>query len=66
MLDALGIDATAEVVYREMPAHPQEGVAELVRGLKRTEQEVREALDTLGELALVWHSPKTLRVALTL
>ncbi|WP_250403743.1 hypothetical protein [Streptomyces cellostaticus] len=33
MLDALGIDATAEVVYREMPAHPQEGVAELVRGL---------------------------------
>ncbi|MGW3556408.1 LuxR C-terminal-related transcriptional regulator [Streptomyces sp. NPDC000963] len=58
MLDVLGIDATAEVVYREMLAHPQEGVAELVRRLELSEREVRTALDTLGELALVWHSPE--------
>ncbi|WP_406117726.1 helix-turn-helix transcriptional regulator [Streptomyces sp. NBC_00989] len=56
MLDVLKIDATAEVVYREMLAHPQEGMAELVRRLELTEQEVRAALDTLGELALVRHS----------
>jgi DNA-binding CsgD family transcriptional regulator/sugar-specific transcriptional regulator TrmB len=58
MLDVLGIDATAEVVYREMLAHPQEGVADLMRRLELTEQAVRAALDTLGELALVWHSPE--------
>jgi len=36
MLDVLKIDAPAEVVYREMLAHPQEGVAELVRRLELT------------------------------
>ncbi|MEW2531010.1 helix-turn-helix transcriptional regulator [Streptomyces sp. NPDC047071] len=56
MLDVLKVNATAEVVYREMLAHPQEGVAELVYRLELTEQEVRTALDTLGELALVRHS----------
>ncbi|MFD4413210.1 hypothetical protein [Streptomyces sp. NPDC058476] len=56
MLDVLKIDATAEVVYREMLTHPQEGVAELVRRLELTEQDVRAALDTLGEMALVRHS----------
>ncbi|MFH8753397.1 LuxR C-terminal-related transcriptional regulator [Streptomyces rimosus] len=58
MLDVLGMDATAEVVYREMLAHPQNGVADLMRRLQLTEQAVRTALDTLSELALVRHSPK--------
>ncbi|MEU7033764.1 helix-turn-helix transcriptional regulator [Streptomyces sp. NPDC046237] len=58
MLDVLGIDATAELVYREMLAHPQDGVADLMRRLQLTEQAIRTALDTLGELALVRHSPE--------
>lgn len=56
MFDVLGMNATAEVVYREMLAHPQDGVADLMRRLRLTEQSVRTALDTLGELALVRHS----------
>ncbi|AZS82906.1 helix-turn-helix transcriptional regulator [Streptomyces griseoviridis] len=58
MLDVLGMDATAEVVYREMLAHPDDGVADLTRRLQLDRQAVRTALDTLGELALVWHSPE--------
>lgn len=56
MLDVLGMDATAEVVYREMLAHPRGGVADLTHRLRLDEQTVRAALDTLGELALVSHS----------
>lgn len=50
------MDATAEVVYREMLAHPQDGVAGLTRRLQLTEQAVLNALDTLSELALVRNS----------
>ncbi|MEU0049081.1 LuxR C-terminal-related transcriptional regulator [Streptomyces sp. NPDC006184] len=53
MFDVLGMDATAEVVYREMLAHPQHGVADLMHRLQLTEQAVLTALDTLSELALV-------------
>ncbi|MFJ4521039.1 LuxR C-terminal-related transcriptional regulator [Streptomyces sp. NPDC088810] len=53
MFDVLGMDATAEVVYREMLAHPQDGVADLMRRLQLTEQAVLTALDTLSELALI-------------
>ncbi|MEG3628667.1 helix-turn-helix transcriptional regulator [Streptomyces poriticola] len=56
MFDVLGMDATAEVVYREMLAHPQDGVADLRCRLRLTEQAVLKALDTLSELALVQHS----------
>lgn len=58
MLDVLGMDTTAKVVYREMLAHPQDGVADLMRRLALTEEAVRTALDTLSELALVIHSPE--------
>ncbi|MFJ9432872.1 helix-turn-helix domain-containing protein [Streptomyces sp. NPDC101490] len=53
MLTALGLDAVAEAVYRAMLADPTGGVAELVARVGRTEEEVRDALDTLSELALV-------------
>lgn len=56
VFDVLGMDATAEVVYREMLAHSQDGVADLMRRLQLTEQAVLTALDTLSELALVRHS----------
>lgn len=56
MFDVLGMDATTEVVYREMLVHPQDGVADLIRRLQLTEQAVLTALDTLSELALVRHS----------
>jgi DNA-binding CsgD family transcriptional regulator/sugar-specific transcriptional regulator TrmB len=53
MFDVLGMDATAEAVYREMLAHPECGVADLARRLALAEPVVRTALDTLSELALV-------------
>ncbi len=56
MFGVLGMDDTAEVVYREMLVHPHDGVADLMRRLRLTEQAVRNALDTLSELALVRHS----------
>lgn len=57
MFDVLGLDATAEAVYREMLSHPQAGVADLMRRLRLPEQAVRTALDALSELALVRGSP---------
>ncbi|MFJ8308071.1 MULTISPECIES: LuxR C-terminal-related transcriptional regulator [unclassified Streptomyces] len=53
MLTALGLDAVAESVYRAMLADPQGGVAELVAALGVPEQDVRRALETLSELALI-------------
>ncbi|MER5637105.1 helix-turn-helix transcriptional regulator [Kitasatospora sp. NPDC002227] len=53
MLDTLGLDATAESVYRAMLARPQEGVARLAEWTALTEEAVRQALDTLSELALI-------------
>ncbi|MFJ9446687.1 helix-turn-helix domain-containing protein [Kitasatospora sp. NPDC101235] len=53
MLTALGLDKVSETVYRTMLAHPQEGVAALGARLALSEQQVRQALDTLSELALL-------------
>ncbi|WP_432122389.1 LuxR C-terminal-related transcriptional regulator [Streptomyces sp. S1] len=53
MLTALGLDVVGESVYRAMLAHPGDGVAELVARVGAPEEEVRAALDTLSELALV-------------
>ncbi|MEU3505458.1 LuxR C-terminal-related transcriptional regulator [Streptomyces hundungensis] len=53
MLTTLGLDAVAEAVYRTMLADPQGGVAELVAVTGASEAEVRRALDTLSELALI-------------
>lgn len=53
MLQNLGLDTTAESVYRAILAHPQEGVAELRGRLGLGEEEMGTALDHLSELALV-------------
>lgn len=53
MLTTLGLDADAEAVYRAMLARPKDGVAALGQALGLTEDQVRAALDTLSELALV-------------
>ncbi|WP_420080436.1 helix-turn-helix domain-containing protein [Streptomyces sp. JL4002] len=53
MLTELGLDARAENVYRAMLIDPGSGVAALAATLGVGEDEVREALDLLSELALV-------------
>ncbi|MFI1734534.1 LuxR C-terminal-related transcriptional regulator [Streptomyces acidicola] len=57
MLGLLGLDASAEEVYRAMLAHPGMGVAELAEVLGTPEREIRSALDRLHELSLVRSSP---------
>jgi DNA-binding CsgD family transcriptional regulator/sugar-specific transcriptional regulator TrmB len=56
MLDVLGLDQVAEDVYRAMLADRTHGVADLCRILGLAEQQVRDALDTLFERALVRRS----------
>ncbi|MGW6704375.1 LuxR C-terminal-related transcriptional regulator [Streptomyces sp. NPDC054956] len=53
MLSTLGLDAVSESVYRAMLADPMTTVAGLVARVGRSEDEVRDALDMLSELALV-------------
>ncbi|MER6396851.1 MULTISPECIES: helix-turn-helix transcriptional regulator [unclassified Kitasatospora] len=53
MLELLGLDTTAEAVYREMLADPEGGVVELCQRLRLPERAVREALDRLADLTLL-------------
>ncbi|MFJ7159470.1 helix-turn-helix domain-containing protein [Streptomyces sp. NPDC101118] len=53
MLTTLGLDTTAELVYRAMLRLPQAGVAALAQDCGITEDTVRSALDQLSALALV-------------
>ncbi|MFD3331216.1 helix-turn-helix domain-containing protein [Streptomyces sp. NPDC058700] len=53
MLTSLGLDAVAEAVYRGLLAQPQDGVKDLAERLGLTTDQVRHALDTLSELALL-------------
>ena len=53
MLTALGLDSVAENVYRAMLRQPAAGVAALAESVGLAEERVRDALDTLSELALV-------------
>ncbi|MFJ8016532.1 LuxR C-terminal-related transcriptional regulator [Streptomyces sp. NPDC096339] len=53
MLATLGLDATAEAVYRAMLAHPSDGVLALADRLGIGEADVRQSLDLLSELALI-------------
>lgn len=46
-----GLDSVAETVYRAMLRHPAAGVADLGDAVGLSEEEVRDALDTLSELA---------------
>ncbi|WP_405004037.1 LuxR C-terminal-related transcriptional regulator [Kitasatospora purpeofusca] len=53
MLELLGVDTTAEAVYREMLADPEGGVAELCERLRLPGAVVRAALDRLADLTLL-------------
>src|ERR1041385_3925890 len=53
LLMALGVDAAVEEVYLELLAAPDADTAAVADRLQRTEQQVRAALDTLAELALL-------------
>ncbi|MFB7343937.1 LuxR C-terminal-related transcriptional regulator [Streptomyces hydrogenans] len=53
MLVELGLDGTAEAVYRTMLARPQHGTRAIAESLGLREDQVRLALDTLSELTLV-------------
>ncbi|MGC4900439.1 LuxR C-terminal-related transcriptional regulator [Micromonospora echinospora] len=54
-LQALGLDGTAESVYRTMLAHDGWGVRQLAEHLATSETTVRTALDQLAEMALLRH-----------
>jgi DNA-binding CsgD family transcriptional regulator/sugar-specific transcriptional regulator TrmB len=56
VLSILGLTPTAEAVYRQILKHVDWGVADLVAHLKLEEQEVRDALDCLFNLALLRES----------
>ncbi|MEY9843306.1 LuxR C-terminal-related transcriptional regulator [Streptacidiphilus sp. MAP5-3] len=56
MLDALGLDRTAELVYRTLLAEKTFGVDELCLALDLTEDQVRHALDQMFALALIRRS----------
>jgi DNA-binding CsgD family transcriptional regulator/sugar-specific transcriptional regulator TrmB len=56
MLAAMGLTSTAQSVYRSLRERPTWGVAEIADGLRITEDEVRAALNTLFNLALLRES----------
>lgn len=58
MLEPLGLSRNAEFVYRAMLNRPTWRVAELAASTKLSEQDVRESLDDLIEMALVRPSPE--------
>ncbi|MFD5725354.1 helix-turn-helix domain-containing protein [Streptomyces sp. NBC_00523] len=53
MLDVLGLDAEAEVIYRAVIRYPCVAVAELAAHVDLTEQRVRESLNQLEKMGLV-------------
>lgn len=53
MLKALGLEAHTEAVYREMLAHPADGIGELGQRLNLSEEQVRDSLDRLVDLELL-------------
>ncbi|MFI9584376.1 helix-turn-helix transcriptional regulator [Streptomyces sp. NPDC052236] len=63
MLDSLGLDMTADSVYRTLIQQPGISVSEIAGALNLQEAEVRESLDALADLALVrssWQDPELL------
>ncbi|MFJ8044017.1 LuxR C-terminal-related transcriptional regulator [Kitasatospora sp. NPDC096147] len=53
MLQALGLGAAVEAVYRGLLADPSGGIAELSAHLGLTQQQVRDSLDQLADLGLL-------------
>ncbi|OIJ85373.1 hypothetical protein BIV25_44180 [Streptomyces sp. MUSC 14] len=63
MLDSLGLQGTTEAVYRAMLRQPGITKAEVAESLGLADADVRQALDVLGDLALIrrsWYDPSTL------
>ncbi|MFF7898244.1 helix-turn-helix transcriptional regulator [Streptomyces sp. NPDC007920] len=56
MLQPLGIASDTEVVYRALLREPGATVEALARRLGLSEEQIREALDTLADLALIGQS----------
>lgn len=56
MLEELGVDSDAELVYRLMLTHRSWGVAEIAQSIHRSESQVHEALDRLADLTLLRES----------
>jgi len=52
-LEALGLDAITETVYRRLLANPNWGVADIADHLHIRESDVRQALDRLADLSLL-------------
>lgn len=59
MLEALGLDAHLETVYRGMLMQPTGGMAELVQRTGLSEAQVRDSLDQLVDLGLLTPSRDT-------
>jgi DNA-binding CsgD family transcriptional regulator/sugar-specific transcriptional regulator TrmB len=53
MLEALGLDAEAEEIYRLMLRQPTWGVQQICQAVNRPEEDVRAALDRLAGLSLL-------------
>lgn len=53
MLQTLGVDARADLVYRALLTHPDDGVQDLAVHLNISVKDVREALDELSTQSLV-------------
>jgi DNA-binding CsgD family transcriptional regulator/sugar-specific transcriptional regulator TrmB len=53
MLETLGIDQRTELIYRTMLLHANEGVAELARRLQLSDDQIREGLKQLSQMALI-------------
>ncbi|MFE0458540.1 LuxR family transcriptional regulator [Kitasatospora sp. NPDC058965] len=53
MLENLGVSRPAEAIYRAMLRHPRHGVADLAAATALPASQVRDALNELGDLALL-------------
>lgn len=61
MLQALGLDPAAEVIYRSLLDSPTQGISELCECSGLTEASVRSALDQLARLRLLHETGEDLR-----
>ncbi|MDQ7911472.1 LuxR C-terminal-related transcriptional regulator [Phytohabitans sp. ZYX-F-186] len=67
MLEAFGVDPSAEKIYLAMLKQPGAGTASLAASLGWTEDAVKDALDELARLSLLrpsWEDPELLRPVL--
>lgn len=53
MLETIGLDSSAELIYRSMLRHPGDGLKALAERVGLSDATVRQSLDGLSELALI-------------